>query len=122
MSHLLKFESGGLLYTSGGVSHSPSDARCTPGRTQAELFELMVRWGLRVPPMLEEAVRRGPRYGISACGVVVLGGRCCVRGREVPLPVQALHTDPLNRRVATMLVGVRPASMRGVSPCRPAWS
>ena len=99
--------------------------------TQAELFELMVRSGLRVlDAMLEEdrTALCGPRYahqparaasraGTAAPGEVVLGGRKVavqrprVRadGREVPLPTfQGLaHTDPLNRRVVDqMLVGV----------------
>ena len=98
--------------------------------TQAELFELMVRSGLRVlDAMLEEdrTALCGPRYvhqparAASRAGTVpsevVLGGRKVavarprVRadGREVPLPTfQALaHTDPLNRRVVEqMLVGV----------------
>ena len=100
--------------------------------TQAELFELMVRSGLRVlDAMLEEdrTALCGPRYvhqparAASRAGTVpsevVLGGRKVavarprVRadGREVPLPTfQALaHTDPLNRRVVEqMLVGVAP--------------
>ena len=93
--------------------------------TQAELFELMVRSGLRVlDAMLEEdrTALCGPRYvhqparAASRAGTVpsevVLGGRKVavarprVRadGREVPLPTfQALaHTDPLNRRVALL--------------------
>jgi hypothetical protein len=98
--------------------------------TKAELFELMVRSGLRVlDAMLEEdrTMLCGPRYAhqparaASRAGTVpsevVLGGRKVavprprVRadGREVPLPTfQALaHTDPLNRRVVDqMLVGV----------------
>ena len=98
--------------------------------TKAELFELMVRSGLRVlDAMLEEdrTALCGPRYAhqparaASRAGTVpsevVLGGRKVavprprVRadGREVPLPTfQALaHTDPLNRRVVDqMLVGV----------------
>ena len=98
--------------------------------TKAELFELMVRSGLRVlDAMLEEdrTTLCGPRYAhppertASRAGKVpsevVLGGRKLavqrprVRadGREVPLPTfQTLaHTDPLNRRVVDqMLVGV----------------
>jgi len=98
--------------------------------TKADLFELMVRSGLRVlDAMLEEdrTALCGPRYAhqperaaVRAGTVpseVVLGGRKVavqrprVRadGREVPLPTfQALaHTDPLNRRVVDqMLVGV----------------
>jgi putative transposase len=98
--------------------------------TRAELFELMVRSGLRVlDAMLEEdrTALCGPRYAhqparaASRAGRVpsdvVVGGRKVsvsrprVRadGREVPLPtLQALaHTDPLNRRVVEqMLVGV----------------
>lgn len=98
--------------------------------TKAELFELMVRSGLRVlDAMLEEdrAVLCGPRYAhdptrvASRAGTVasevVLGGRKVpvqrprVRadGHEVPLPTfQALtELDPLNRRVLEqMLVGV----------------
>ena len=98
--------------------------------TKAELFELMVRSGLRVlDAMLEEdrTALCGPRYAhqparaASRAGTapsdVVLGGRKVavsrprVRadGREVPLPTfQTLaHTDPLNRRVVEqMLVGV----------------
>ena len=90
--------------------------------TKAELFELMVRSGLRVlDAMLEEdrTALCGPRYAHQPAraasragtvpGEVVLGGRKVavqrprVRadGREVPLPTfQGLaHTDPLNRRV-----------------------
>ena len=98
--------------------------------TKAELFELMVRSGLRVlDAMLEEdrTTLCGPRYAHQpACAAtragavpsaVVLGGRkVAVRrprvraeGREVPLPTfQAFaHADPLNRRVVEqMLVGV----------------
>ena len=98
--------------------------------TKAELFELMVRSGLRVlDAMLEEdrTVLCGRRYAheptcaASRAGTVpsevVLGGRKVaiarprVRadGREVPLPTfQTLaHTDPLNRRVVDqMLAGV----------------
>ena len=98
--------------------------------TKAELFELMVRSGLRVlDAMLEEdrTALCGPRYAHQPAraasragtvpGEVVLGGRKVavqrprVRadGREVPLPTfQGLaHTDPLNRRVVDqMLVGV----------------
>ena len=98
--------------------------------TKAELFELMVRSGLRVlDAMLEEdrTARCGPRYAhqparaASRAGTVpsevVLGGRKVAvsrprvraAGREVPLPTfQALvHTDPLNRRVVEhMVVGV----------------
>lgn len=98
--------------------------------TRSELFELMVRSGLRVlDAMLEEdrtalcgpryahdAARRASRAGTVA-SEVVLGGRKVVvqrprvraDGREVPLPTfQALaHEDPLNRRVVDqMLVGV----------------
>ncbi len=98
--------------------------------TKAELYELMVRSGLRVlDAMLEEdrTALCGPRYAHQPAraasragtvpGDVVLGGRKVavqrprVRadGREVPLPTfQALaQTDPLNRRVVDqMLVGV----------------
>jgi putative transposase len=98
--------------------------------TKTELFELMVRCGLRVlDAMLEEdrTALCGPRYAhdptcaASRAGTVasevVLGGRKVpvqrprVRadGHEVPLPTsQALtQTDPLNRRVLEqMLVGV----------------
>ena len=98
--------------------------------TKAELYELMVRSGLRVlDAMLEEdrTTLCGPRYAHqperaatragTVPGEVVLGGRKVavprprVRadGREVPLPTfQALaQTDPLNRRVVDqMLVGV----------------
>ena len=98
--------------------------------TKAELFELMVRSGLRVlDAMLEEdrTALCGSRYAHQPAraasragtvpGEVVLGGRKVavqrprVRadGREVPLPTfQGLaHTDPLNRRVVDqMLVGV----------------
>ena len=98
--------------------------------TQAELFELMVRSGLRVlDAMLEEdrTALCGPRDAhqparAASCagtvpGEVVLGGRKVavqrrrVRadGREVPLPTfQGLaHTDPLPRRVVDqILVGV----------------
>lgn len=98
--------------------------------TKAELFELMVRSGLRVlDAMLEEdrTTLCGPRYAhqpkrtASRAGTVpsevVVGGRKVVmqrprvrtEGREVPLPTfQALaHEDPLNRRVVEqMLVGV----------------
>src|SRR5215213_4204108 len=98
--------------------------------TKAELFELMVRSGLRVlDVMLEEdrAALCGPRYAhlsertASRAGTVpsevVLGGRKVAvqrprvraEGREVPLPTfQALaQADPLNRRVVDqMLVGV----------------
>ena len=98
--------------------------------TKAELFELMVRSGLRVlDAMLEEdrTALCGPRYAHQPARAasrtgrvpsdVVVGGRKVavsrprVRadGREVPLPTfQALaHTDPLNRRVVEqMLVGV----------------
>lgn len=98
--------------------------------TKAELFELMVRSGLRVlDAMLEEdrTALCGPRYahdagrGAARAGTapseVVLGGRKVsvqrprvrAEGREVPLPTfQALaQLDPLNRRVLEqMLVGV----------------
>lgn len=98
--------------------------------TKAELFELMVRCGLRVvDAMLEEdrTALCGPRYAhqperrASRAGTVpsdvVLGGRKVAiqrprvraEGREVPLPTfQALaHVDPLNRRIVDqMLVGV----------------
>ena len=98
--------------------------------TKAELFELMVRSGLRVlDAMLDEdrTALCGPRYAhqparaASRAGTVpsevVLGGRKVVvprprvrgDGREIPLPTfQALaHTDPLTRRVVDqMLVGV----------------
>src|SRR6266542_6788135 len=98
--------------------------------TKAELFELMIRSGLRVlDAMLEEdrTALCGPRYAHQAArpasragtvpSEVVVGGRKVavsrprVRadGREVPLPTfQALaQTDPLNRRVVDqMLVGV----------------
>jgi putative transposase len=98
--------------------------------TRTELFELMVRSGLRVlDAMLEEdrTALCGPRYAHDPTRVatragtvaseVVLGGRKVpvqrprVRGdgHEVPLPTfQALtHRDPLNRRVLEqMLVGV----------------
>src|SRR5215212_771640 len=101
--------------------------------TKAELFELMVRSGLRVlDVMLEEdrAALCGPRYAhlsertASRAGTVpsevVLGGRKVAvqrprvraEGREVPLPTfQALaQADPLNRRVVDqMLVGGRDA-------------
>ena len=98
--------------------------------TKAELFELMVRSGLRVlDAMLEEdrTTLCGPRYAhqperaASRAGTVpselVLGGRTVTiprprvraAGREVPLPTfQTLaQEDPLNRRVVEqMLVGV----------------
>ena len=98
--------------------------------TKAELFELMVRSGLRVlDAMLEEdrTALCGPRYAhqperaASRAGTVssevVLGGRKVAmhrprvraEGREVPLPTfQALAaTDPLSRRVVEqMLIGV----------------
>ena len=98
--------------------------------TKAELFELMVRSGLRVlDAMLEEdrTALCGPRYAhqparaASRAGTVpsevVLGGRKVavhrprVRGdgREVPLPTfqRLAHTNPLTRRVVDqMLVGV----------------
>ena len=98
--------------------------------TRTELFDLMVRSGLRVlDAMLEEdrTALCGPRYAhdpsraASRAGTVVsevvLGGRKVavqrprVRadGHEVPLPAfQVLaQTDPLNRRVLEqMLVGV----------------
>jgi transposase-like protein len=97
---------------------------------RTELFELMVRSGLRVlDAMLEEdrTALCGPRYthdaerAASRAGTVgsevVLGGRKVaiqrprVRadGREIPLPTfQTLaHENPLNRRVVDqMLVGV----------------
>ena len=66
--------------------------------TKAELFELMVRSGLRVR-----------RCGGRAQGGGLAAARVRADGREVPLPTfQALaHTDPLNRRVVEqMLVGV----------------
>jgi len=95
--------------------------------TKAELFELMVRSGLRVLDVMLEEDRTalcGPRYAhqparaASRAGTVpsdvVLGGRKVavsrprVRadGREVPLPTfQALaHTDPLNRRVGSIWI------------------
>lgn len=98
--------------------------------TKTELFELMVRSGLRVlDAMLEEdrTALCGPRYAHQPARVasragtvsseVVLGGRKVavqrprVRadGREVPLPTfQVLAAvDPLNRRVVEqMLIGV----------------
>jgi len=98
--------------------------------TKAELFELMVRSGLRVLDAMLEDDRTalcGPRYAhqaertASRAGTVpsevVLGGRKVAiqrprvraEGREVPLPTfQALTAaDPLNRRVVEqMLVGV----------------
>jgi putative transposase len=98
--------------------------------TKAELFELMVRSGLRVlDAMLEEdrTALCGPRYAHQTARTaaragtvpsdVVLGGRKVTvtrprvraEGREVPLPTfQALaDTDPLNRRVVEqLLVGV----------------
>lgn len=98
--------------------------------TKAELFELMVRSGLRVVDAMLEEDRTafcGPRYAhqperpASRAGTVpsevVLGGRKVAiqrprvraEGREVPLPTfQALaHVDPLNRRIVDqMLVGV----------------
>jgi hypothetical protein len=98
--------------------------------TKAELFELMVRSGLRVvDAMLEEdrAALCGPRYAhdprrvASRAGTVpsamVLGGRTVpvqrprvrAEGREVPLPTfQALSArDPLDQRaLEQMLVGV----------------
>src|SRR6266542_4520622 len=98
--------------------------------TRTELFDLMIRSGLRVlDAMLEEdrTALCGPRYAHQAArpasragtvpSEVVVGGRKVavsrprVRadGREVPLPTfQALaQTDPLNRRVVDqMLVGV----------------
>jgi putative transposase len=98
--------------------------------TRTELFELMVRSGLRVlDAMLEEdrTALCGPRYAhdaeraASRAGTVgsevVLGGRKVAiqrprvraNGREMPLPTfQTLaHEDPLNRRVVDqMLVGV----------------
>lgn len=98
--------------------------------TKAELFELMVRSGLRVlDAMLEEdrIALCGPRYAhaveriASRAGTVpsevVMGGRKVAiqrprvraEGREVPLPTfHALAAaDPLNRRVVEqMLVGV----------------
>jgi putative transposase len=98
--------------------------------TKAELFELMVRSGLRVlDAMLEEdrTALCGARYAHQAAraasragtvpSAVVLGGRKVVvqrprvraAGQEVPLPTfQTLaQEDPLNRRVLEqMLVGV----------------
>jgi putative transposase len=98
--------------------------------TKAELFELMVRSGLRVLDVMLEEDRTavcGPRYAHDAtraasragtvASEVVLGGRKVpvqrprVRadGHEVALPTfQALtQLDPLNRRVLEqMLVGV----------------
>jgi putative transposase len=98
--------------------------------TKTELFELMVRSGLRVlDAMLEEdrTALCGPRYAHQPARVasragtvsseVVLGGRKVAvqrprvraEGREVPLPTfQVLAAaDPLNRRVVEqMLVGV----------------
>lgn len=98
--------------------------------TKAELFELMIRSGLRVlDAMLEEdrTTLCGPRYAHQAARIasragtvpseVVLGGRKVTvarprvraAGREVPLPTfQTLaQEDPLNRRVVEqMLVGV----------------
>jgi transposase-like protein len=98
--------------------------------TKAELFELMVRSGLRVLDVLLEEDRTtlcGPRYahqseraasraGTVASEVVLGGRRVAVQrprvraeGREVPLPTfQTLaQADPLNRRgVDQMLVGV----------------
>jgi transposase-like protein len=98
--------------------------------TKTELFELMIRSGLRVlDAMLEEdrTALCGPRYAhqvarsASRAGTVpsevVLGGRKVTvarprvraAGREVPLPTfQTLaQEDPLNRRVVEqMLVGV----------------
>lgn len=114
---------------------SPSVVRTLPlvellVDTRSELFELMVRSGLRVlDAMLEEdrTALCGPRYAHDAARVasragtvaseVVLGGRKVavqrprVRagGREVPLPTfQTLaREDPLNRRIVDqMLVGV----------------
>ena len=98
--------------------------------TKTELFELMIRSGLRVlDAMLEEdrTALCGPRYAHQAARTasragtvpseVVLGGRKVAvarprvraAGREVPLPTfQTLaQEDPLNRRVVEqMLVGV----------------
>lgn len=98
--------------------------------TKAELFELMVRSGLRVLDAMLEDDRTalcGPRYAHQAertasragtvASEVVLGGRKVAiqrprvraAGREVPLPTfQAVAAaDPLNRRVVEqMLVGV----------------
>ena len=98
--------------------------------TKTELFELMIRSGLRVlDAMLEEdrTALCGPRYAHQAARTasragsvpseVVLGGRKVTvarprvraAGREVPLPTfQTLaQEDPLNRRVVEqMLVGV----------------
>jgi transposase-like protein len=98
--------------------------------TKTELFELMVRSGLRVlDAMLEEdrTALCGPRYAHQPARVasragtvsseVVLGGRKVAvqrprvraAGRDVPLPTfQVLAAvDPLNRRVVEqMLVGV----------------
>jgi len=114
---------------------SPASTRTLPlvdllVDTKAELFELMVRSGLRVLDAMLEDDRTalcGPRYAhqaertASRAGTVpsevVLGGRKVAiqrprvraEGREVPLPTfQALTAaDPLNRRVVEqMLVGV----------------
>lgn len=98
--------------------------------TKTELFELMVRSGLRVlDAMLEEdrTALCGPRYVHQAArpasragtvpSEVVLGGRKVTvarprvraAGREVPLPTfQTLaQEDPLNRRVVEQMpVGV----------------
>ena len=114
---------------------SPASTRTLPlvdllVDTKAELFELMVRSGLRVLDAMLEDDRTalcGPRYAhqpgrtASRAGTVpsevVLGGRKVAiqrprvraEGREVPLPtLQALTAaDPLNQRVVEqMLVGV----------------
>src|SRR5207249_3406003 len=98
--------------------------------TKAELFELMIRSGLRVlDAMLEEdrTALCGPRYAHRAARTasragtvpseVVFGGRKITvarprvraAGREVPLPTfrTLAQEDPLNRRVVEqMLVGV----------------
>lgn len=116
--------------------------------TKAELFELMVRSGLRVlDAMLEEdrTALCGPRYAhqperaASRAGTVpsevVLGGRRLAvprprvraAGRDVPLPtfLALAHTDPLNRRaVDQMLVGVATRhyarSLERVRPATPS--
>jgi hypothetical protein len=106
--------------------------------TKAELFELMVRSGLRVlDAMLEEdrTALCGPRYAHQPTraasragtvpGEVVLGGRKVAvhrprvraEGREVPLPTfQALaQADPLNRRVVDQRLVGRGTSKSSVS-------
>ena len=109
---------------------APYGRNLTPGRYEAERFELMVRSGLRVVEAVLEEERTtlcGPRYAhqparaATRAGTVpsemVLGGRKVAvarprvraAGREVPLPTfQTLaREDPLNRRVVEqMLVGV----------------